>query len=260
MHNLTINAVQAMPDGGTLHVSGENLELGGGEVVPLGPGRYVRIAVRDEGCGITREHLAKIFAPYFTTKQTGSGLGLAISYSIMKKHGGAITVESELGKGTQFRLYFPASERRATPRRTSPGVDIRGSGRVLVMDDEEVVRRTLERGLGSLGYDVTCVANSTETCEAYAEASAAGAPFDVVVMDLTVPGDIGGVQTLRRLKEIDPSVKAIVSSGYSQDAVMADHRAHGFVGAVAKPFQLREIGEAVARAIASDSTPGSRQS
>jgi CheY-like chemotaxis protein len=243
--NLIINADQAMPEGGTVRVSCENVALGGDSGVPLPPGDYVKISVMDGGIGIPREHFEKIFDPYFTTKQKGRGLGLATSYSIIKRHGGHITVESELGIGTTFSVYLPVS-RQVPPQETVDETMIpRGVARILVMDDEEIIRDVAGRILEKLGYEVECVCNGAEAIAAYARARSKGRPFDAVIMDLTVPGGMGGKETLPKLQEIDPEVKAIVSSGYSSDPIMAEFRKYGFRGVVSKPYTIKKLGETV---------------
>lgn len=250
IHNLVINADHAMPDGGTISVVGENIELpcAGGPV--LSPGPYVKISIRDRGIGIPAEHLPKIFDPYFTTKQRGSGLGLATSYSIIQKHGGSITVASELSKGTTFDLYLPASSACEVRIRQEETRLQFASGRILIMDDEEDVRETAGSALRRLGYAVAFAEDGGRAVELYHAAKEAGNPYDVVIMDLTVPGGMGGQETLARLREIDSSVKAIVSSGYSNDPVMANYRDYGFAGMVAKPYRIRDLGGVVHQVLA----------
>ena len=245
IHNLVLNAAQAMPDGGVIRVMAENVTLADGEALALKPGPYLRISLADRGVGIAREHLPHIFDPYFTTKQKGSGLGLATSYSIIKKHDGMLTVESELGRGTTFRIHLPAShkpmEKLAPPKAVAP----RGKGRILVMDDEALIRELAVMGLSHLGYQVETADDGVEALLKYREAKAAGQPFAAVIMDLTVPGGMGGKEAIKRLLEMDPTARVIVSSGYSNDAVMANFQHYGFKGMVAKPYKIEELVAAV---------------
>jgi PAS domain S-box-containing protein len=243
IHNLVINADQAMPDGGAITVSCDTVKLRNGEVPPLVAGRYVRISVADQGIGVPKEHFKKIFDPYFTTKQKGSGLGLATCYSIIKRHDGHITLESELGKGAKFSLYLPTSARCEEQRESGPAVPVKGTGRVLVMDDEEMVLDVAGAIMKSLGYDVTTARDGDEAILLVRTARHAGVPFDAVIMDLTIPGGMGGREAIGPIREIDPAVKAIVSSGYSNDPVMAAHREHGFDGVVTKPYTVARLAE-----------------
>ena len=245
INNLVINAMQAMPEGGRVQVRAENLHLAANQGVPLTPGRYVRISVEDHGVGIKPEHIAKVFDPYFTTKQKGTGLGLATSYSIIKKHDGIITVESTLGVGTTFHVYLPASHKPAPPRQESKSELVPGQGRILVMDDEAIIRELAMTVLAHLGYEVETVADGAECIKVYTAARDAGRPFTALVMDLTIPGGMGGKETIKRLREIDPTVRAVVSSGYSSGPEMANYREHGFRGMVAKPYKIEELAKAL---------------
>ena len=241
LHNLVINAQQAMPEGGVIQVRAENyLSTGAEKRLPVPPGRYIQISVRDLGIGISKEHLHKIFDPYFTTKQKGSGLGLSTSYSIVTKHDGYMTVDSELGKGSTFSIYLPASakeiEANVIAEAPSPG-----KGKILVMDDDRNVREVAGEVLRFLGYEVGFAEHGSEAIARYREAKEAGRPFDLVIMDLTIPGKIGGKEAIQQLLEIDPRVKAIVSSGYSNDPIMATYGRYGFKGVIGKPYKMEEL-------------------
>ncbi len=254
INNLVINSQQAMPDGGVIVIEAANLVVTR-EMVQHGallqPGRYVRISVRDHGIGIAPEHLHKVFDPYFTTKDKGSGLGLATSYSIIKNHDGHVTLESEPGSGTTFFIYLKASRRSAASItrgiRDNRSTTVRA--RVLHMDDEATILKTTKQMLEGLGYDVTCTADGREAIARYRAARDAGSPFDVVLLDITVPGGLGGKDTMRELIAIDPDVKAIVSSGYSNDPVMASYRKYGFKGVITKPCLMEELDEAIRRVL-----------
>ena len=243
INNLVINADQAMPDGGTLRVEARAAEVGQGGPLPIGPGRYVRVTVSDTGIGIPEEALPRIFDPFYTTKEKGSGLGLTTAYSILRHHDGVITVESEPGKGTTFLLYLPVSKGAVT-KHAKPADESR-KRRVLVMDDEEMVREVTLDFLGHLGYEGEAVVSGEEAVVAYRGARDAGRPYSAVIMDLTIPGGMGGREAVLRLRDMDPHVRAIVSSGYSNDPVMADPEKFGFRGVIAKPYRMRELGEVI---------------
>ena len=248
--NLALNAVQAMQHGGALHVSGENLLLDAPNIPPtLTPGRYVRITVRDEGPGIPKEIQTKIFDPYFTTKPTGSGLGLATSYSIVKNHDGYICVESTPGQGAAFHVYLPASEGEIEPEVQRVTTRISQRGKILVMDDEEVICELINYSLSALGHEVVDCREGKTALRLYKEALDAREPFDLVIMDLTIPGGIGGRETMQELQKIDPSAKAIVSSGYALDPIMCHFKDYGFCGSIAKPFDLVHLEQEVQKAL-----------
>jgi PAS domain S-box-containing protein len=237
MNNLIINADQAMPAGGIITVKAENVVVE--EDLPLEKGLYVKTTITDQGVGIPDKYVSKVFDPYFTTKQKGSGLGLSTCYSIIKNHDGYITVESEVGVGTTFYVWLPASKekREKEEKDTAP---VTGEGRVLLMDDEALVLDAATEILQYLGYTVVQAKDGKEAVQVYKKALKTD-PFDVVIMDLTIPGGVGGREALSELLEIDPSIKAIVSSGYSTDPILANYKDYGFKGAVIKPYSIEEL-------------------
>ena len=243
INNLIINACQAMPDGGVLAISGDNEQLAEGNSHNLAAGDYVRLEFHDQGCGIPREHLAKIFDPYFSTKTGGTGLGLAAAYSIVKRHQGSIEARSRLGEGATFILHLPAEGGGEKPRRdgaTSAAGAVVG-GRILVMDDDRMIRDLTTAMLRHLGYEVTCCSDGEEAIALYQEAASQGNSYRAVILDLTIPGGMGGKEAAQRLRALDPEAWLIVSSGYSNDPIMADHRAFGFRAAIAKPYTMEEF-------------------
>ncbi|MHB8894169.1 MAG: hybrid sensor histidine kinase/response regulator [Candidatus Geothermincolia bacterium] len=245
VNNLVLNAVQAMAGGGTVLVSAENVFEGEAEDPMLPRERFVRIRVTDSGCGIERENLQRMFDPYFTTKPGGSGLGLAVSYSIVRQHGGHIRVDSEVGKGTIFSVYLPASQRKLTPAKTPARPSQPGYGRVLVMDDEAMVREIATAMIRELGYEVESAEDGEEAIVLYEQARAQDRPFSAVIMDITIPGGMGGKEAIRKLLALDPEVRALVSSGYSNDPVMADFAEHGFCAVIPKPYRLADLAAAL---------------
>jgi signal transduction histidine kinase/CheY-like chemotaxis protein len=241
--NLVQNAEQSKPKSGKIQIKADNLVLDGGGVTHQA-GKFVRISVIDDGVGISKEHLQQIFDPYFTTKPGKSGLGLALTYSIVKKHDGYITVESDVGKGSTFHVFIPASQKPIEAAiSVAPGAQTPKSkkGRILIMDDEEAIRDMVGSILTENGHEVAYSKNGTEAIDLYKKAKETGKPFDVVIMDLTIPGGMGGKDCIQKLAEYDPNVKAIVSSGYSSDPVMADHSKYRFREVLAKPYQYEDL-------------------
>jgi len=248
INNLVINAEQAMPQGGIITIRTVNLVFNEKTLISgiqLEKGKYIRISIEDHGIGIQKEHLDKIFDPYFTTKQRGSGIGLATTYSIIKKHEGYITVDSTPGKGTIFDIYLKASEKRVETKAEDSRNPIHGKGRILLMDDEEIVADTTGEILIALGYDVKSAKDGKEAIDQYNKARESGNPFDVVILDLTVPGGMGGKEAIKKLLEMDPYVKAIVSSGYSNDPIMGEFRKYGFSGIAPKPYHMQELSKVI---------------
>ena len=242
LSNLTINAVQAMDNGGNIYVKAENCE----NPLPDLPGKYVKITFKDEGCGIERDIIDKIFDPYFTTKDSGSGLGLATVYSIIKRHDGKIFVESEKGKGSEFIIYLPAlkrGERRENKNTSSDEQEniIHKGYKILVMDDEEYIREMVKDMLEALGHTVYTAIDGDEAIQKYENALEKREKFDLVILDLTIQGGKGGKDTIQHLIVIDPDINAIVASGYSEDIVMTNYKKFGFKGRLVKPFLMDNI-------------------
>lgn len=248
IQNLVINARQAMLEGGVIDSRAENLIVEESNGLSIKPGRYVKISIRDRGTGISKEDLSKIFVPYFTTKQKGTGLGLAITYSVIMKHEGLITVDSDLGKGTTFNIYLPASLDQNILVKSEPGL-FKGSGRVLVIDDDESILNIAREMLGYLGYDVKVSPSSEKGALMFQIAKDSHLGFDVVIIDLTFPGEFSGMELHTKLKEIDPTIKVIVSSGYSNDSVLADFNAFGFSGVIIKPYNISDLSKVLKEVI-----------
>lgn len=251
LHNIVSNAEQSMPQGGVILVHAENLTLNESDPpapgTQLKPGNYIEIVIRDEGVGIPREILTKIFDPYFTTKEKGAGLGLSIAHSIVKRHEGAIAVESEVGHGTTFRIRLPAMGRRLEVRNKKPLALERGEGRVLLMDDEEIIRHVGGKMLYNLGYEVDTAASGEQAIELFKQAARKGRPYDVVILDLTVPGGMGGREAVAGILAVDAQARVVVSSGYSSDPVLADFTRYGFRDVIAKPYRIEELGRVLCR-------------
>jgi nitrogen-specific signal transduction histidine kinase/CheY-like chemotaxis protein len=240
--NLVINAQQAMPGGGTIEISARNQTLGEKERPSLPKGDYVKVSVKDSGIGIPKEILPGIFDPFFTTKTKGHGLGLATCYSIVKRHGGCIDVESEPGKGSTFHVYLPATQETVVVNAPNP-IKHRGSGVILVMDDEEVVRNTVRTMLESLGYVVVCKQDGKEAVDFFEGETKGGRRFAAMIFDLTVPGAMGGIEALKEIRKSNTEIPVFVSSGYANNSVMKTPKDFGFTGSISKPFTIIELSE-----------------
>lgn len=248
IQNLTINAHQAMPEGGTVHISARNIKIAKNNPHSMRPGKYVLVAVADEGEGVPEVNQAKIFDPFFTTKPNGSGLGLATSYSVVDKHNGYIRLESTVGQGATFEIYLPASSKDiAQPTAIAEEPDDNWAettatgSRVLMMDDELIIRNLTQKILTKAGFEVEMAKDCPEAIDMYRDALKKDAAYDVVILDLTIPGGVGGREAIKYLREMNPKVKAIVCSGYANDPVMAEFEKYGFKGAVVKPFRPAEL-------------------
>ncbi|NUN12632.1 MAG: PAS domain S-box protein [Myxococcales bacterium] len=245
--NLVLNAEQSMGGRGTITITARNCPPGTPEGTPLPPGRYVEVAVKDNGPGIPANILPKIFEPFFSTKRPGRGLGLTSCDLIVRKHDGYLRVESTVGQGATFWFYLSASSRKsADPPAPKPEVR-RGTGRILLLDDDSAVREVSADILRFLGYQVDCCENGDDTIRKYSEALLSGKPYRAVILDLTIPGGMGGLETLQILRSVDPDVRALVTSGYTNDPILVDFRKYGFSGAVVKPFEVGDLAEAIAR-------------
>ena len=251
IQNLIINATQAMPEGGSIRIRGENQILPADNPLCMPGGKYVRVQVEDEGKGIEPALLNKIFDPYFTTKNKGSGLGLTTAYSIVKQHEGFLFVDSEVERGSVFTIYLPASRETVLVPSSLEEKDLRdgAGGRILLMDDDENIRKITRMLLENLGYRITTTADGAGALELYHRAREEGDPFDAVIMDLTVPGGMGGKECIKRLLVYDPGARAIVVSGYSNDPIMADYGKYGFRAVVPKPFKVHDLALTINRVI-----------
>jgi PAS domain S-box-containing protein len=247
VQNLVLNAVQAMPNGGTVKVGGSVVELGEEQVPLLHAGRYIEVTVEDEGDGIALDRLDKVFDPFYSTKSKGRGLGLSVCHSIVGRHLGRISVVSTPGKGSVFTMHLPAASLPASSReeRLVSGVVSRG-GTVLIMDDEPAVARVLSAMLRKLGFVATAVPDGAAALSEYLRARDAGQPYSFVIMDMTIPGGMGGKEAIVKLRALEPEVKAIVSSGYSDSA---DFAGSGFSGVLPKPYVLADLEAVIERVI-----------
>jgi len=248
VQNIALNASQAMPEGGNIEIIAANFD-NSGRAVPVTADRLLRLSISDNGVGIAQEQVERIFDPYFTTKQEGSGLGLAITHSIILKHGGHIEVESTAGQGTTFTIYLAAAERESPGEPVSRRRAVAGNGLILVLDDEEMVREVAQEMLEHLGYEVLLAVDGREVLDIHGQCCREGRHIDLFLVDLTISGGMGGREAVEKLRAIDPQIRAVVSSGYCNDPVVANFREHGFAEVVAKPFRIDELARVIARAM-----------
>ncbi len=252
INNIIANAQDAMPRGGTVTLSTENITLDKQTLIPLPEGRYVKVSIADTGMGIEKDKIGNIFDPFYTTKQQGYGLGLATSYSIIKKHGGHITAVSQPGKGTSIIMYLPASPEKHHAGTAETEELSMGQGKILFMDDEEFIRDLAKTILNHLGYEVALARDGQEALQAYTREQTTDKPFDAVILDLTIPNGMGGKECIEKLRQIDPRVKAVVSSGYSNDPIMTDPQKYGFKAFIAKPYKIQTLSRVLKTVITGD--------
>ena len=248
---LIINAREAMPNGGTVRVLARNVDIDADSGVSLAPGRYVKVQISDNGGGIDPRSIARIFDPYFTTKPAASGLGLSIGYSVIKKHGGILLLENTSASGSTFSFYLPATDAELSVPEPTLANEVFNFNhqRILVMDDEAAIRDLTSELLSTLGYDVTAVPDGAEALRTYQQAMRRGESFDAVILDATIRGGMGGVATIERLRDLDPEVTAIICSGYSDEAALAEFLTYGFQAALPKPFTRYELANVLQRAL-----------
>jgi PAS domain S-box-containing protein len=249
INNIVLNADQSMPEGGKILITGDNVVLGSDNTLPLPEGKYIKIAMEDEGVGIPEEYLLKIFDPYFSTKRKGHGLGMATVYSIIQKHEGHVKVKSKLGEGTTFYIYLPAAEEERGEKDEKEEIPFLEKKKILLMDDEEIVRKAIGRMLKGKGSEVVFAENGEEAINKFKEAEKSPQPFDAAILDLTIAGGMGGKETVKKIREMDSNVKIIVASGYSNDPVMANYGKYGFNGVIVKPFHIEELIQALKNVI-----------
>lgn len=252
VQNIVLNAAHAMPSGGNIDISARNIQVDSDNSMKLKAGPYIQIIIRDYGMGISAEHLSRIFDPYFTTKQKGSGLGLAVCYAVVKKHDGHINVLSESGSGTVFEIFLPAAPDKSLESSGHDSGLHHGEGRLLLVDDEQIVLDTASQILNCAGYTTAVANGSQEALQKYRQAASQGESFDLVILDLTLPGDLSGDQILKALMTEDPEIKAVVSSGYSDNDVLCHYHDYGFSGVVPKPYAPEELTRVVAQIVSRD--------
>ncbi|MBS1238581.1 MAG: multi-sensor hybrid histidine kinase, partial [Deltaproteobacteria bacterium] len=257
IHNIIMNAKETMSGGGKIEISADNIALSSEDTIPLPEGDYVKIAIEDHGSGIPEEDFSRIFDPYFTTKEIsnvkGMGLGLSICYSIVKSHGGFITAESQQSVGTTVHVYLPACKKETPVAQMEKEIPLDlGGCRVLYMDDENALRDVAGEMLAHMGYDVEFSRDGTEAIKTYSEAITSMKPFDIVIMDLTIPDGMGGADAINKLHKIDPEAKVIISSGYTNDPIIKDFKKYNFSGAISKPFDIDELVRVIESVLADD--------
>jgi two-component system, cell cycle sensor histidine kinase and response regulator CckA len=240
--NIVINAQQAMPNGGMIEVAACNFSAGADDLPLLNRGNYVKVSIRDFGIGISKEIMPRIFDPFYTTKTKGHGLGLATCHSILNRHGGCITAESELGKGSLFQIYLPATAQTSVDPETR-SVRHEGRGTIIVVDDEEVIRTTLGRMLQSLGYAVVCRSDGSDAVDFYVSETNGQRQIAALIFDLTIPGGMSGVQAATEVRKLNKDVPIFVVSGYADDPVMSNPAEYGFTASMSKPFTISELSE-----------------
>jgi len=254
--NLLLHVVQALPEGGLVKIRAVNRPLGPENQWSLPPGKYVEVAIQHQGPGIPPESLGKIFDPHFSTQQTGSGLGLAASYAVIKNHHGQTTVESKVGHGTVLHIYLPATDRTVLPQEAKRPRYCAGQGKILVMDDEAAVREVLGKMLTILGYEAIFARDGREAIEKFLKARSRGEKIAAVILDLTVPAGMGGKEAIAQLRQIDPQVKSIVSSGYSDDPVMTGFSKYGLGGVIAKPYKVSDLSKLLHNLLSGETEAG----
>jgi CheY-like chemotaxis protein len=240
--NIVINAQQAMPNGGGIEITAINISLGDKEHPPLTDGNYVKVSIRDSGIGIPKDVMPRIFDPFYTTKTKGHGLGLATCYSIISRHGGCIEVESEPGKGSTFHVYLPASA-EAIVKEEAAIARHKGSGTILVMDDEEIITDTVRQMLESMGYTVVCKNDGKEALDFYINETRDERQCTAMIFDLTVPGGMGGIEAVKEVRKFDKEIPVFVISGYADDPALKDPANYGFTASISKPFTMEELSE-----------------
>lgn len=250
--NLVINARQSMPAGGTIRVSAQNISFAKDEHPSLPAGHYIKISIHDDGGGISKETLPHIFDPYFTTKSKGTGLGLSTSYSIISRHNGSIDVESEKGKGTVFHIYLPASRNDVTSDKEESTQKYKGTGVILIMDDEKAILEVISEMLISLGHTVICKSNGDDAVDFFREKKKTGRKIVAMIFDLTIPNGMGGKEAVSEIRKLDADIPVFVTSGYSEDPVMSNPEEYGFTASICKPFRLAQLSEMLKKNLHND--------